>query len=119
MGTYEHETKRKIIQNERGTEIPNIAELKVKKVNGDMKNDQIKYEISKMPIKKTDASITDKRILEIRQMYSRAYEPWSNEEDVLLLKICNENLRTSELAEIFQRQPGAIISRIKKLQGPN
>lgn len=101
-----YETKRKI-RNKR---------YNVKKVDGDVNNDQIKYYISKIPIKKPNGSISDKRILEIRQTYSRAYEPWGNEEDILLLKVLNENLSTSALAEIFQRQPGAITSRIKKLQ---
>ena len=100
-----YETKRKI-RNKR---------YNVKKVDGDVNNDQIKYYISKIPIKKPNGSIGDK-MLEIRQTYSRAYEPWGNEEDILLLKVLNENLSTSALAEIFQRQPGAITSRIKKLQ---
>ena len=72
--------------------------------------------LARYRLKKPNGSISDKRILEIRQTYSRAYEPWGNEEDILLLKVLNENLSTSALAEIFQRQPGAITSRIKKLQ---
>ncbi|KFN39765.1 hypothetical protein KN63_01505 [Smithella sp. F21] len=62
-------------------------------------------------------AITDRRLFKIRQRYGRAYEPWSNEEDMLLLKVCKEKWKTSVLAEIFQRQPGAITSRIKKLTG--
>lgn len=114
-----YKTKRKVIQNERYDETSNIAKVNVKKVNDYVNNDQIKYCISKIPIKKPDVSISDKRVLEIRQTYSRAYEPWSKEEDILLLQILNKNLSTSALAGIFQRQPGAITSRIKKLQDPH
>jgi ATP-dependent DNA helicase DinG len=77
--------------------------------------EMIKHVISKIPIKRPLNTITDRRIFKIRQRYLRAYEPWSNEEDMLLLKLCKEKWKTSMLAEIFQRQPGAITSRIKKL----
>jgi len=76
--------------------------------------DRIKNIIGKLPRK---TAITDSRILDIRQRYSRAYESWCDEEDKLLLKLNKEKWSTSALVEIFQRQPSAIASWIKKLKG--
>ena len=50
-----------------------------------------------------------------RQEFPNAYNPWSEDDDLKLTQMWCEGATTKELAEFFQRKPGAIISRIKKL----
>ena len=52
---------------------------------------------------------------EIRNQHKRAYEPWTQEEDTILTENLAEGLNVKEIAELLERQPGAISSRIKKL----
>lgn len=52
---------------------------------------------------------------EIRKEHPRAYEKWDPEEEEALGVKYREGLSVSELAIIFQRQPGAIRSRLVKL----
>ena len=72
-------------------------------------------EISDWPLKKTNDNISDSRLLEIRKKYRRAYEPWSAKEDDLLRQHFKENKDTKSLAKLFQRNPGAIRSRLRKI----
>lgn len=51
-----------------------------------------------------------------QQDYPNAYKPWSEEDDFELTKMWCEGATTKELAIHFQRKPGAISSRIKKLE---
>ena len=51
----------------------------------------------------------------IRQKYPRAYVKWSQEEDENLKKEYASCQQIGELAQRFQRQPGAIRSRLQKL----
>ena len=67
------------------------------------------------PLKKTNNKIIDSKILEIRKKYRRAYKPWSAKEDDLLRQYFKENKSTKYLAGVFQRNPGAIRSRLKKI----
>lgn len=48
-------------------------------------------------------------------LYSNAYAKWTPEEDVELLKLSGKGLSIKELTKIFERNEGAIRSRIKKL----
>ena len=57
----------------------------------------------------------DERMQGIRQKYRRAYEKWTDEEDERLRAEFRSGKRVKELAGIFQRQPGAIRSRLDKL----
>ena len=50
-----------------------------------------------------------------RQEYPNAYEPWSGEDDAQLEKMWCEGATIEELATHFRRKPGAITSRVKKL----
>ena len=50
-----------------------------------------------------------------KQEFPNAYNPWSEEDDFKLTHMLCEGATTKEIAEVFQRKPGAIISRIKKL----
>ena len=51
-----------------------------------------------------------------RQEFPNAYAPWSEEDDWTLTKMWCEGVAVKELADHFQRKPGAILSRIKKLE---
>lgn len=56
------------------------------------------------------------KIKELRKKYPHAYEPWTKElDDQLEVEFC-EGRSTKELCEIFGRHPGAIRSRIRKLE---
>lgn len=50
-----------------------------------------------------------------RQEFPNAYSPWTNNDDAELLAMWGGGATVEELAEHFQRKPGAIVSRIKKL----
>lgn len=52
----------------------------------------------------------------IRQKYPRAYVKWSHDEDENLQKEYASGQQIGELAQRFQRQPGAIRSRLQKLR---
>jgi len=52
----------------------------------------------------------------IRETYQQAYMPWTVEDDNKLELLFCEGTKVEELAEIFGRKTGAIISRIKKLE---
>ncbi|MBD2487780.1 Holliday junction resolvase-like protein [Aulosira sp. FACHB-615] len=54
-------------------------------------------------------------IKEIRKTYSRAYKPWSNDEDEQLRQRYRQGVKINNLAVEFQRKPGGIRSRLKKL----
>ncbi len=52
----------------------------------------------------------------IRKIHPNAYRPWTKEDDENLERLFCEGKSTKELADIFQRQTGAISSRINKLE---
>jgi hypothetical protein len=54
-------------------------------------------------------------IQDIRKTHARAYKPWSNEEDKRLKKRYSEGETIDNLALEFQRKPGGISSRLRKL----
>lgn len=55
-------------------------------------------------------------IEKIRQTHKRAYLPWTIEDDNKLELLFCEGKKVKELAEIFERNTGAVSSRIKKLE---
>lgn len=52
----------------------------------------------------------------IRRDHPRAYERWTAEEEKRLLKLRDEGMTRREIARQLQRQPGAISSRLRKLE---
>jgi hypothetical protein len=54
-------------------------------------------------------------LAEIRNQHPRAYEKWTDTEDLELSKNYREGLSVSQLAEMHQRQRSAIRSRLRKL----
>jgi hypothetical protein len=52
---------------------------------------------------------------EIRKKYSKAYEKWSEDEDAVLVEKYNSEATIRDLLNLFQRKPGAIKARLRKL----
>jgi hypothetical protein len=59
-------------------------------------------------------SIEDRK-QKIREMYPRAYTPWTPEEDEELAERYTPEVSLREIATIFQRRPSALSSRVRKL----
>lgn len=55
-------------------------------------------------------------IFACRQEYPNAYNPWSEEDDLKLTEMWCQGASIKQLTDHFQRKPGAISSRIKKLK---
>ncbi|HEY9878793.1 MAG TPA: DNA helicase RecQ [Leptolyngbyaceae cyanobacterium] len=55
------------------------------------------------------------KVARLRQIYPRAYESWSDEEDHQLKAAFDSGIEIDQLCEQFQRQPGAIHFRLKRL----
>ena len=55
------------------------------------------------------------RMADIRTKHSRAYEPWSSEEDIRLAQLVQAGESTRTISDALHRQPGAVRSRIAKL----
>ena len=72
--------------------------------------------IGNKPFIRPDEVITDERILRAREKYPRAYEPWTKEEELLLLNLYDRIREPKALAAIFRRQPDSIEHRIRKLR---
>jgi len=52
----------------------------------------------------------------IRTEFPNAYAKWSSDDDEQLRKLYQSGKTVKELVQIFQRKPGAIESRLKKLK---
>ncbi|MCC6266780.1 MAG: hypothetical protein IT300_04365 [Dehalococcoidia bacterium] len=57
----------------------------------------------------------DVRMAAIKERYPRAYEKWSDDEEEQLRSLRGEGHLLDEIAEIHQRQPSAIESRLDRL----
>lgn len=55
----------------------------------------------------------------IRKRYPRAYKLWSQEDDLELVRLYELGMQVTDLSKRFQRQPGAIKSRLRKLETEN
>lgn len=55
------------------------------------------------------------RVARIRAQHPRAYEKWSEEEDQQLRQLVQAGMKEKGIAAQLQRQPGAIRSRLEKL----
>lgn len=75
---------------------------------------EISHKITNFELVKATEDL-DSKIQTKRQVYPRAYEPWSELEDQLFEKASKETTDIKTLAKVFQRQEGAIKSRLKKI----
>lgn len=60
---------------------------------------------------KSELSYMDRQ----KHLYANAYTPWTEEEERALLYLHKQGKKVSELIDIFQRNAGAIRSRLKRL----
>ncbi len=72
-------------------------------------------ETTEQPDKAVSAFLERNRGDEIRQIYPRAYEPWTAEEERELERLRGAGLGIPELATRLGRQPGAIESRLNRI----
>ncbi len=75
----------------------------------------IKRAILSIPMKRKISNFTSESMLLARKIYPRAYEPWEQQENELLLKILRYTNDLDFLSEIFRRGQGAIRSQGQKL----
>jgi len=68
-----------------------------------------------VPHKVDEHSLQSYDVETVRQSYAHAYMPWSEEEERLLCVRFKSGARIPQLVKEFQRQPGGIVSRLKKL----
>jgi ATP-dependent DNA helicase RecQ len=89
-------------------------ELISKEINGSLRITRkgIKY-VSENS--KPSKSRYHKKLEQIKEKFPNAYENWTFEADEKIKKLYREGKSNLELSEIFQRKPGAIRSRLKKL----
>ena len=64
---------------------------------------------------KKSNSTYHERVAAIKKKHTKAYEPWTDDQDQKLLKLYKKNVPEIALSKIFKRQLGAIRSRIMKL----
>lgn len=86
------------MMNRRGLELTE-AEMEILKVVHDLQTESKKYSVEK-----------------IREIYPKAYQAWTQEDDERLELLFCEGKKVKELAHIFARKEGAIRSRIRKLE---
>jgi len=67
------------------------------------------------PKQKHPKSLGAYSVDEIRKKFTKAYMPWTKEEDNLLKKVFEEDNPVRDLAKIFGRKEGAIHSRLRKI----
>lgn len=74
-------------------------------------------EIIRQQLSIDEYGINNNSIIDIqKEKYKNAYSPWSENDDNELEKLFCEGKTISELSKIFERNKGAIESRIKKLE---
>lgn len=62
----------------------------------------------------SDASYQD-RLESVKRKHPNAYEPWTNKQEELLIKMYKGGAPVKAIASALKRQPSAISSRIRKL----
>lgn len=76
---------------------------------------ELQHEITKLPVLRPTASIQNEYILEQRKSFERAYEPWEEVENVLLLKAAELTNDSDFLAQVFKRNPSSVKIQLAKL----
>ena len=57
----------------------------------------------------------ERQLAETRKAHPRAYEKWTHEEEHKLTQLLRSGVHVNEIAVQLQRKPGAIVSRMLKL----
>ncbi|MEK6913405.1 MAG: RecQ family ATP-dependent DNA helicase [Nanoarchaeota archaeon] len=55
------------------------------------------------------------RLEQIKREFSNAYEPWKQEDEILLKELYSDGKSNLEIAQILKRRPSAISSHLKKI----
>ena len=74
--------------------------------------ENLQIKISELPILRENL---DEKIQDLRKVHARAYEPWSEKEEVWLGQQFKNSQSISDLSILFKRQPGAVSGRLRKL----
>jgi hypothetical protein len=77
--------------------------------------ESLNVEVSKLPDLRPTESIQNEYILEQRKSFARAYEPWEDRENTLLLKAAEHTNDADFLAQVFKRNPSSIKIQLAKL----
>jgi len=83
-------------------------------LDGEILN-ELKQEILKLPALRPTAHIQNEYILEQRKTFERAYEPWEDKENNLLLKAAAHTNDADFLAQVFKRNPSSVKIQLAKL----
>jgi ATP-dependent DNA helicase RecQ len=83
-------------------------------LNGDLLI-QLQSAINQLPILRPTESIQNEYILEQRKSFNRAYEPWEEIENTLLMKAAEYTNDADFLANLFKRNPTSVKTQIGKL----
>jgi hypothetical protein len=84
-------------------------------LSGD-KLEKITIEVSRLPILRPTESIQNEYIIEQRKTYERAYEPWEEQENSILMNAANYTNDADFLAQVFKRNPSSVKIQLAKLQ---
>jgi hypothetical protein len=84
-------------------------------LSGD-KLEKITIEVSRLPILRPTDSIQNEYIIEQRKTYERAYEPWEEQENSILMNAANYTNDADFLAQVFKRNPSSVKIQLAKLQ---
>ena len=76
---------------------------------------QLTDTIAELSLKRNVSNMSSEAMVIARKIFPRAYEPWEQQENSLLLKTLRYTNNLELLSEIFKRGPGAIRSQGQKL----
>lgn len=76
---------------------------------------QLTATIAELTLKRSVSNMSSEAMIIARKIFPRAYEPWEQQENSLLLKTLRYTNNLELLSQIFKRGPGAIRSQGQKL----
>ena len=74
-----------------------------------------KFNPSEKRNEKQNGKFDEKYIEEVRKEHPNAYQPWTKEDEELLVALFNDGKTVIELSKSFQRNEGGIKARLEKL----
>jgi hypothetical protein len=75
----------------------------------------LNVKVNQLPVLRPTESIQNEYILEQRKSFERAYEPWEDKENGLLLQAAEHTNDADFLAQVFKRNPSSIKIQLAKL----
>lgn len=77
--------------------------------------EHLTLEVNNLPVLRPSESIQNEYILEQRKSFERAYEPWEEKENEMLMKAAVYTNDADFLAKVFKRNPSSIKIQLAKL----